>query len=349
MRIAYILPSLDNKGPIIVVNNLIRFLINRVNQIDVYYLDNIEGETLVFDCPTYKISMNEKIDFDKYDIIHSHCLRPDLYVNKWRKYIVNGKTVSTLHQDTYKNLSFQYNRIIAYITTKYWLYIQRNFDGITAISRQLANQYNSALNNKITVIYNGCFVINRKDICLNNNIIKSINNDLANGKKILMSYANITKGKGLNQIISILSDLPKFNLYLIGNGPEVSNLKKMVEFLDLNNRVLFFPAERAPYLYLKDADVFVMTSYSEGFGLAMVEAALEQKSIVCSNIPSFNEIFSDDEATFFQLDNLDSLKNAIEMAYKNKDIKSRKASIKAKTHFTADVMADNFLNYYKSL
>ena len=37
MKIAYILPSLVNKGPIVVVNNIIRYLKEHVEQIDVYF------------------------------------------------------------------------------------------------------------------------------------------------------------------------------------------------------------------------------------------------------------------------------------------------------------------------
>ena len=349
MRIAYIVPSLDNKGPIIVVNNLVRFLKDKVDQIDVYYLDSIEGDTLDFDCPTYKIKMNEKIAFDQYDIIHSHCLRPDIYINKWQKYICKSRTVSTLHQDTFKSLTYQYNKLLAFVVTKYWLHIQKKFTGITAISQQLKDQYDSSLNNKVRLIYNGCFVLDKDRVELDNLILSKLDQVKSNGYKILLSYAYITKRKGLKQVIDILPLLTDFVLFLIGDGSEIIHLKDQVKNLGLEERVYFFPAQRAPYLYLQNVDIFIIPSYSEGFGLAMVEAALQKKSIVCSNIPSFNEIFTKNEATFFELDNLESLKEAIKIAYENKDLKSKNAFFKAKYKFTADIMADNFLNYYKSL
>ena len=40
MRIAYILPSLVNTGPIIVVNNVVKNLIDKVDLIDIYYFDD---------------------------------------------------------------------------------------------------------------------------------------------------------------------------------------------------------------------------------------------------------------------------------------------------------------------
>ena len=107
MKIAFILPSLINKGPIVVVNNVVKYLKSYVEQIDVYYFDATPA--MDFDCPVYKIRMNQAIDFDKYDIIHSHCLRPDKYVIKWRKKIKNAKIITTLHQDTFRSFQYQYN------------------------------------------------------------------------------------------------------------------------------------------------------------------------------------------------------------------------------------------------
>ena len=55
---------------------------------------------------------------------------------------------------------------------------------------------------------------------------------------------------------------------------------------------LYFSSyQKNPCNYLPYFDVYVMPSYSEGFGLAMVEAALARRAIVCSDIPSFHEIF----------------------------------------------------------
>ena len=101
MKIAYFVPSLDAKGPIFVVKSLSDLLIKREHEIIVYYFD--EKEQIKFNCKTEKIAMNQKIDFDYFDILHSHCLRPDIYLSKWKKHIKHAKIISTLH--VAKNLS----------------------------------------------------------------------------------------------------------------------------------------------------------------------------------------------------------------------------------------------------
>lgn len=78
MKIAYIIPKLVNKGPIIVVQELVQQMITHGHECYVYFFD--EGQEISPPCKTQKISFFESIDFNKFDIIHTHGLRPDLYV-----------------------------------------------------------------------------------------------------------------------------------------------------------------------------------------------------------------------------------------------------------------------------
>ena len=106
MKIAYIVPSLQPTGPIILVQSLSKYLGECGCDIDIYYFDG-NTKQLDFACKTYQIAFSDPIDFDSYDIVHSHCFRADLYVNKHKKLIHTAKTLSTLHQDTY--ISFTYD------------------------------------------------------------------------------------------------------------------------------------------------------------------------------------------------------------------------------------------------
>jgi glycogen synthase len=345
MKIAFILPALINKGPVIVAYNTIKYLKDKVDLIDVYYFDDHE-RLLNFDCNIYHINKSEIIDFDKYDIIHSHTLRSDLYVYKWRKKIHRAKIITTIHQDTFSMFTIRYNYVLSFFLTHYWLYVQRRFDGIVSISNQLKNRFNSLLSDKVTTIYNGCSIGPSR---VDKEIQNKIENYRKDGYKILASYASITKGKGLSQILNVLNLLPDYAYMIIGEGPYVAELKKLTVKLNISNRVFFIPYIDAPYSYLKFIDVYMMPSYSEGFGLAMVEAALEKKSIVCSNIPSFQEIFQPNEVCFFELDNLESLVKSIKTAYEEKEMRGELAYIKANGFFTADKMADNHLLYYKEI
>ena len=152
MKIAYILPSLANAGPIMVVNVLVENLVGKVDKIDVYYFD--DKKELDFKCDTIKIlSVKAPINFDSYDIIHSHGYRPDKYISQFKRSIRKAKIVSTIHSDIKKDLSYTYNPIISWIFTKVWFRNLRKMDTIVVISNKLLSIYSSIFRS-ITTIYN---------------------------------------------------------------------------------------------------------------------------------------------------------------------------------------------------
>ena len=346
MKIAYIVPSLTNQGPIIVVHSLVKYLKDKVEQIDVYYFD--QGLGMQFDCATHHIDENQQFDFDKYDIIHSHMLRPDRYVIKWKYLMHKPKIITTLHQDTFVTFSFQYNKLFATLAAMYWIRFQKQFDGIIAISNQLRDKYYSKFGEKIKTIYNGCKVL-IDNSNLNNEITKQIQLLKSKDYKIIGTYAYITKRKGLHQILKALTTLKDFAFVVIGKGPELNSLKEKVTKMKLTERVLFFDYQNEPYNYLQFFDLYVIPSYSEGFGLSMVEAALAKKSIVCSSIASFHEIFSNNEVTFFKLDDTNSLTQSIRDAFQSSFTKGEKAFRTANRKFTSPIMATNHFDYYTTI
>ena len=346
MKIAYILPSLVNTGPIVVVHNVVKYLKDKTELIDVYYFNETPSK-LNFDCNVFHISKSDQIDFDKYDIIHTHTLWSDVYIYKNRRKINKAKIISTLHQDTFMSFTIQFNRVAAFFLGHLWCHVQRGFDGVVTISNQLKDRYNKLFLNKAHTIYNGCSIKENEDV--DKEIERQIMDYRDKGWRVLGSYAFISNRKGLNQVIDVLDALPDYVYVIFGEGPYLKNLVDQAEKLGLQERVLFLPYVKAPYIYLKYMDIYMMPSYSEGFGLAMVEAALAKKSIVCSNLPSFHEIFTEKEVSFFELDDKASLIQAIENAYAEIDAKGNLASVRANQFFTAEIMAENHLRYYNTL
>ena len=61
-------------------------------------------------------------------------------------------------------------------------------------------------------------------------------------------------------------------LILFGSGPETEPLKSQAESLGIEDRVCFLGFVENPFKYMKAADVFVLSSEYEGFGLVLIEA-----------------------------------------------------------------------------
>lgn len=345
MKIAYIVPSLINKGPVIVVHTIIKNIINKVEQVDVYYFD--DDFVLEFPCSTYKLDMNVPINFDNYDIVHTHGYRPDKYVNKWRKNIKKAKTVTTIHSDIAQDFKFGYSKLFSIIFTPIWLNMMKKHDAVTVISNKLHFLYENIFKNLFRV-YNGVD-IDLDESCTESCYQNKINELKKRHLSVIGSYAAVNKIKGIDQVVKLLSVREDLALVFIGEGKEVEVLKKLSISLGVSERVVFFPYLKRPYNYIHLFDIYIMPSRSEGFGLALVEAALTKAAIVCSDLDVFKEIFDETQASFFKLEDIGSLNNAVTKALMTKETKGINAYKRATDFFNGKTMGDNYLEFYNEV
>lgn len=348
MKLALILPSLVNKGPIIVAHTLLTHLVSRLERADVYYFDESEG--MNFPCPTHRIRMDQPIDFRAYDVIHSHMYRPDKYVHKWRREIREAgvKTVTTIHQNIYANIKYSHGAVVGWALMQIWLPCMRSFDAAVPISEELYRLYRRRLPNITPVIYNGVdirYEPEKAEPVIN----ERIQTMKETGGYVIGSYAAITRRKGLDQLIRLLAVRPELKLVIIGEGDETVRLKRLAKRLSVQVRILFLPYLRAPYNYLEYIDIYAMPSRSEGFGLAHVEAAFTRTPVVCSDIPVFHELFDEKDVAFFELENIDSLSSAVDRCIARMEKQSEHAYATACEKFAGSCMADRYFNLYENL
>lgn len=114
--------------------------------------------------------------------------------------------------------------------------------------------------------------------------------------KRLLSACRLVHRKGVDRLIAIMPRLaqaiPGVTLVVVGSGPEEDTLKAMVESLGLSKRVRFVGAVPRSVLneLYDEADVFVLPGRPskkgeiEGFGIALIEAALHGLPVVTGRI-----------------------------------------------------------------
>jgi glycosyltransferase involved in cell wall biosynthesis len=108
---------------------------------------------------------------------------------------------------------------------------------------------------------------------------------------ILMVGAFRTE-KNQAALVSAMRFLPKqYKLVLAGDGSELENVKNLASTLDLTTRVNFLGTMRGVERLMKSADVYVLPSLFEGFGLSALEAAAAGLPVVYSNVPGLADIF----------------------------------------------------------
>jgi len=111
---------------------------------------------------------------------------------------------------------------------------------------------------------------------------------LEESKKYLISVGRLVKRKDYETLIGALSMLEgqDIELLILGEGPELSSLEKTAARLKVDARVRFpgFVDEEKKFQYLQNADIYVLSSLHEGFGIVLQEAMQVGLPIVSTNI-----------------------------------------------------------------
>lgn len=164
-------------------------------------------------------------------------------------------------------------------------------DGVTAVSEFLKNATNDSfpITKEIEVIPNfidlNRFKKQKKDhfklaICPNN-------------EKLLVHTSNFRKVKRIEDIVLMFDQLRHLvpsKLLLVGDGPERSRIEYMCREMKLMHDVRFLGNLDAIEEVLSVADLFVMPSETESFGLAALEAMACEVPLITSNAGGLPEL-----------------------------------------------------------
>jgi len=100
----------------------------------------------------------------------------------------------------------------------------------------------------------------------------------------IITVARLVKQKAIDRLIRVhkklIDDGIKHNVYVIGDGPEKENLKKLIKELKVEDTFLLMGKRENPYPYVKRADYFVLLSEFEGYGMVIDEAKFLNKNII---------------------------------------------------------------------
>jgi N-acetyl-alpha-D-glucosaminyl L-malate synthase BshA len=164
-------------------------------------------------------------------------------------------------------------------------------DALTAVSENLkAETYlNFNINKPIEVIHNFVDVtrFNRKPIEAFKRLVAP------SGEKILVHASNFRKVKRIRDVIDVhflLQEKMPNKLLLIGDGPERPELESYARSRDEHQHIKFMGKQEQMEDILPIADLFLLTSEYESFGLAALEAMAAKVPVISTNAGGLPEI-----------------------------------------------------------
>jgi glycosyltransferase involved in cell wall biosynthesis len=134
-------------------------------------------------------------------------------------------------------------------------------------------------------------------------------------------------------------------LYIIGDGPSEIDLKNLVKEYKLEDRIYFLGVKTNPDVWIKHADIFVLSSKFEGFGLVIVEAMIVETFAISSNCKTGpKEILQEGMCgNLFEIGNVDELANKLAYALDNNEYRNEKiklASVRIEEFDRANIMIE---------
>jgi glycosyltransferase EpsD len=124
----------------------------------------------------------------------------------------------------------------------------------------------------------------------------------AQDTKIILNVGELNQNKNQKSAIlamkSVLEKYPNSKLLIAGNGPELDNLKQLVQDNALENHVDFLGYTTNINEYMNVCDVLVACSYREGLPLNLMEAMLCGKPIVASENRGHKELIQNGKNGF---------------------------------------------------
>lgn len=141
----------------------------------------------------------------------------------------------------------------------------------------------------------------------------------------LVSAGRLVSWKGFACLIELMTELPEYNLIIVGDGPERQNLEQKIDQLELRDRVKI--SGSLPKLQMlglmKGAKVFVLNTHFESFSFQIVEAMNVGVPVVATNIGNLSEIVDDGQSGFLvKPDDKEAIKAQI-LLLQNEELRSR--------------------------
>ncbi|MBC7850221.1 MAG: N-acetyl-alpha-D-glucosaminyl L-malate synthase BshA [Chitinophagaceae bacterium] len=261
---------------------------------NIFYHEVLVPTYPLFDYPPYETAlastMVNVIVNNNLDLLHVHYAIPHASAAYMAKKIVekqgkNIPVITTLHGTdiTLVGKDATFAPVVAFSINE--------SDAITAVSDNLRDEThrNFKIEKEIQVIKNFVDVkrFKRKPFDAFRKVIAP------NGEKIVLHASNFRKIKRVGDVVKIFANIVKTvpsKLLFVGDGPERQLAESMSRELDLCDHMRFVGRQEQMEDILAIADLFLLTSEYESFGLAALEAMAAGVPVVSTDAGGLPEI-----------------------------------------------------------
>ena len=308
----------------------------------------------LFEFPIYTDALASRIidvaRFHNLDIVHVHYAIPHATSAILARTILNNKikVITTLHGTdiTLVGLEPSFTPVVRFG-------IEAS-DGVTAVSKYLRETTISTYN------------INREIEVIPNFVDTKIFNPIKNhqlrkkfapkDEKILIHVSNFRRVKRVQDVIRVFEIVRKkipSKLVLVGDGPERGDVESLCRTLKLYDDVIFLGKQEALNEILCSADIFILPSQMESFGLSALEAMSCGLPVIATNVGGLPEVVLHGETGYLvEVGNVERMASYVIELFedKNKYQKfSERARERAEKLFDKNLIVPKYEEFYAKI
>ena len=196
-----------------------------------------------------------------------------------------------------------------------------------------------------TVIYNGVLMEESQDTVA----------EIAQTPGVKIGcIARLSEQKGLPYLIQAMSLVtnPSVSLFIVGDGELKNDLINQTKELNLEERIHFLGYRSDVVECINSFDFCVLPSIFEGFGLVAIEAFMNGKTMIATDIPGVNEVVNSGNGILVPAEDPQALAQAIKKLAEDPE---KRASLAARAKrdydnkFSYPIFLDNYRNFYQSM
>ena len=273
-----------------------------------------------------KKELKSLVEKENIDIIHGHYLFPAGWACVKVGKSTNTKTYVTAHGSDIFEMYAKQSFMRPFIKK-----VLKDADTILAVSNALKDEILKIdvpkINEKIKLHWNSVDIDKFNTTEENKDKFKKelVNEYNLNPEKpIILFVGNIIKRKNVDLIIEAKKQINEdANLVIVGDGPLLESLKEKVKKDKKNGKIdnVYFTGSRTNVedIY-PSCDLLILPSFTESFGLVLIEALACGKPVIGSNIGGIKEIITDNVGLLIDPNDSKDLANAIDKILQDKEL-----------------------------
>ena len=309
----------------------------------------------LFQYPPYELALASKmvnvVQFEKLDLLHVHYAIPHASAAYMAKQIlaednISIPVVTTLHGTDItlvgKDPSFE--PVVTFSINQ--------SDCVTSVSEDLKKDTYRHFNIKkdIKVIPNFIDLIKFRKM-KKDHFKKAI---CPNDEKLIVHTSNFRKVKRVDDVLRVFQGILKAmpaKMLLVGDGPERANMEILCRELDTCDDTRFLGKQEAIEELLSVADLFIMPSEKESFGLAALEAMACEVPIISTNAGGLPELNINGKTGFMSNigDIEDMTKNALYVLQDENLAEFKQNALKRAKDFDISKILPQYEDVYKEV